>query len=206
MSKNHFKPKNQTTEPVKSDLVEDKEETGEDVVVESTEEPVIEASQEQPDTPPVVTPKETPPKQQSKPAESRTPMNHLIVFLTQYHEKLLSLKNDDEVGKLQLSLYRKVIEVLSKPDFEEVRTDLNTILKYIHTNRDKGLDEVNMFRGAAQWTGSPQDYASFRRLVWVFLETANPQTRKTSVANVDLTSLEKTLSSTQYNNLISFYS
>jgi len=180
-------------EPV--ELEEELEETGEDVIIEKTSEPV-----KQPEPRPI---KEE--VKQPKPAETAPPMNDLLLFLTQYQEKLLTLKHDEDVAKVQLSFYKKIINILSKESYEEARVGLNTILKHIHQNRDKGLNEINLFRGAANWQESPQEYATFRRLLWIFLETADPQTRKTVGSRVTITSLEKSLTSTQYSNLISFY-
>lgn len=172
------------------------EELTEDVLVEEVKETVLE-------------PKPEPVKvevKQTKNLEAPPPMNDVIVFLDQYRTKLLSLKDDKEVAKLQVSFFNKIMSVLSKESFEEARTGLNTILKYVHQHRNAGLNELNLFRGAAHWEESPEDYSVFRRLLWIFLETCNPQTRKSGSVNVNLTALEKNLTITQYSNLISFYS
>lgn len=176
------------------------EELTEDVLVEEVKEPA-----------PTPTPDPVPePVQvvvnQTKNLQAPPPMNDLIVFLDQYRTKLVDLKDDKEVAKLQVSFFKKIMSVLSKESFEEARTGLNTILKYIYQHRSAGLNELNLFRGAAHWEESPEDYSVFRRLLWVFLETCNPQTRKSVGANVNLTALEKNLTITQYSNLISFYS
>lgn len=176
------------------------EELSDDVLVEEVKEPA-----------PAPTPDPVPEPvkvvvNQTKNLQAPPPMNDLVVFLDQYRAKLVDLKDDKEVAKLQVSFFKKIAAILSKESFEEARVGLNTILKYIHQNRDNGLNELNLFRGAAHWEESPHDYSVFRRLLWVFLETCDPQTRKKSSANVNLTSLEKHLSLTQYGNLISFYS
>lgn len=195
-NRNNNSPKTVNDKTEVEELVDvEEEEVGEDVIVEKISEPV-----KQPEPRPV---KEE--VKQSKPVETASPMNDLTLFLTQYQEKLLSLKHDEDVAKVQISFYKKIISVLSKESYEEARVGLNTILKHIHQNRDKGLNEINLFRGAANWDESSQEYANFRRLVWIFLETANPETRKTVGSRVNLTSLEKALTATQYSNLISFY-
>lgn len=174
---------------------EETEEVKQDIILEETSEPV-----KQPEPLPV---KEEVKK--TKPSEVKVPMNDLLLFLDQYHQKILTLKHDEDVAKVQVSFYKKIMSILSKENFEEARMGINIILKCIHHNRADGLNEINMFRGAAHWEESPQEYAAFRRLLWIFLETADPNTRRTASARVDLTSLEKTLTPVQYSNLISFY-
>ena len=192
-------PRDKQTKPLddadKEVISTEVEELTEDVLVEEIKEAVLE-------------PKPEPVKvevKQTKNLEAPPPMNDVIVFLDQYRTKLLSLKDEKEVAKLQVSFFNKIMSVLSKESFEEARTGLNTILKYIHQHRNAGLNELNLFRGAAYWEESPEDYSVFRRLLWIFLETCNPQTRKSGSVNVNLTALEKNLTITQYSNLISFY-
>ncbi len=197
MSKSFRDKQNKTVNDVVQEEVSvEVEELTEDVLVEEVKEATPE-------------PEPVPVKEEvklTKNLEVSPPMNDVIVFLEQYRTKLLSLKDDKEVAKLQVSFFKKIMFVLSKESFEEARTGLNTILKYIHQHRNDGLNELNLFRGAAHWEESPEDYSVFRRLLWVFLETCNPQTRKSGSVNVNLTALEKNLTITQYSNLISFYS
>ncbi len=180
------------------------EEQGEDVVVE--EAASVAVAKTEPTQSAVVQEPRHAEVNQTKPQEAKIPVDNLTLFLTQYHEKIVSLKNDEEVAKIQVSFFKKIISALSKPLFDETRADLNAILKYINQNRDKGLDETNLFRGAAHWTESPHEYSTFRRLIWVFLETCDPQTRKAVAGKVDFSSLEKSLTPAQFNNLVSFYS
>lgn len=196
-----------SSKQVEEPLVEEsvvEEEQGEDVVVE--EAASVAVAKTEPTPPSVVQEPVRVEVNQTKPQEAKIPVDNLTLFLTQYHEKLVSLKNDEEVAKIQVSFFKKIISALSKPLFDETRADLNAILKYINQNRDKGLDETNLFRGAAHWTESPHEYSTFRRLIWVFLETCDPQTRKAVASKVDFSSLEKSLTPAQFNNLVSFYS
>ena len=197
MSKSFRDKQNKTVNDVVQEEVSvEVEELTEDVLVEEVKEAA-------PEPEPVPVQEEV---KRTKNLEVSPPMNDVIVFLEQYRTKLLSLKDDKEVAKLQVSFFKKIMFVLSKESFEEARTGLNTILKCIHQHRNDGLNELNLFRGAAHWEESPEDYSVFRRLLWVFLETCNPQTRKSASVNVNLTALEKNLTITQYSNLISFYS
>ena len=196
-----------STKQVEEPLVEEpvvEEEQGEDVVVEEAASAAV--AKTEPTPSPVVQEPVRVEVTQTKPQEAKIPVDNLTLFLTQYHEKIVSLKNDEEVAKIQVSFFKKIISALSKPSFDETRADLNAILKYINQNRDKGLDETNLFRGAAHWAESPHEYSTFRRLIWVFLETCDPQTRKAVAGKVDFSSLEKSLTAAQFNNLVSFYS
>lgn len=110
MSKHHrdkqTKPLDDINQEVTSTEVE---ELTEDVLVEEVKETVLE-------------PKPEPVKvevKQTKNLEAPPPMNDVIVFLDQYRTKLLSLKDDNEVAKLQVSFFNKIMSVLSKESFEE---------------------------------------------------------------------------------------
>lgn len=141
-----------------------------------------------------------------QPSKATATVNELQLFLNKYKEVIVGSKNEEDVAKTQLSFLNKVKELLNKPNYEDTRVGLNAILKFFKENRESGLDEYNVFRGAAHWPGGHNDYVTLRSIIWIFLETADPVTRKASVTRLNINKLESTLNPTQYNNLISFYS
>ncbi len=193
-------------EPV--DLQTEEEKT-EDRVVEKavgSEEQVETVTSSRPDNQSSVIDKNDNITRTEQPTKATNTVNDLQLFLSKYKEVIVGSKNEEDVAKTQLSFLNKVKELLNKPNYEDTRVGLNAILKFFKENRESGLDEYNVFRGAAHWPGGHNDYVTLRSIVWIFLETADPVTRKASVTRLNISKLESTLNSTQYNNLISFYS
>lgn len=189
------------TQPEQEELIED-------TVIEETGTTEIDSVEPMTEHFAVVEEPKTSVKQEVKTTKpgAPVPMDNLELALNKYLEGVKTVKHEEEFAKLQLSLYRKVLEVLNKPSFEEARVGLNAILKFFFQNKDNGMSEVNLFRGAAYWTESEQNYTTFRRLVWIFINTCDPASRKKNSENLSLVMLEKSLNTTQYTNLLSFYS
>ena len=208
MAKNY--PRQQYTqvkEPVAvstEEIIQEELISTEEVTQKTVEETVIETVEVQ--EPEVV--KET--VSEATPAtiqEGFTPVYKVELELSQYAEAMDKQKvvNPEEGGRWQYSLFTNIRSILNANTQEEFNKEWSTILNFFNKNKDGIFNERFIFRFPEYWPGSATEFVTFRRLVFVILETANVQTRKKKILDINLDMVTENLTETQKTRLVNFY-
>lgn len=179
------------------------------------------AQQEQPEQ---ATEKETPtpppaPVVQEKPVEKPvapapkptqqgfTPVYNVQLELANYAEAM-DKKNaivPEDGGKWQYSLFSTLKKALSAKDQEAFNNEWNTALVFFHQNKDGIFNENFIFRFPEQWPGSSSEFVTFRRLVYMMLQTADAKGRKAALQNINMELVVDGLKQDQRTRLLNFY-
>lgn len=169
--------------------------------VQTTEpEPAVEVKVEQP----------TP--QPTEPVPTMTKDNNLTTQLDTYHNGMLRLAKVTgnpsatlEVAKLQRGFYKLLRGILNQTNQAVVNTQWAAVLAYAKAHKDTIFNETQLFRGAEAWAGSASDFAQYRRLAWVILQTMEPATRKANLKTLNLDIVLQHLNATEKASFINFY-
>lgn len=139
--------------------------------------------------------------------EGFTPVMKVQRDLVNYAEAMDNKKSivPEEGGKWQYSLFSTIKEVLNAKDQEQFNREFNTALQFFHQNKDGIFNENFLFRFPEQWPGSSNEFTSFRRIVYVMIQTANAKTRKAELKHVNLELVVEGLSQAQRTKLLNFY-
>lgn len=194
----HWQNKNRTTqsEKVMPEIEVPVEE--ETTVVEET--PVVVKEEIKTVTPPVTV---------SQPVNTTTgvsPLSSLELSLANYNTKMTANISNDEVAQVQLGFLRLLRGILNSNNQEEVSRKWNTVLNFANKNKEGAFSEYNLFKGAANWTGSQTEFNILRHLAWLIIQTANPKTRLNLNGSIDLSKVIVDMTETERNSLINFYS
>lgn len=139
--------------------------------------------------------------------EGFTPVYKVELELSQYAEAMSKQKviNLEEGGRWQYSLFTNIRAVLNVSTQEKFNKEWSTILNFFNKNKDGIFNERFIFRFPEYWPGSAIEFVTFRRLVFVILETANAQTRKKKIADINLELVTENLTEAQKTRLVNFY-
>lgn len=139
--------------------------------------------------------------------EGFTPVFKVELDLNNYAEAMAKAKaiNPEEGGKWQYSLYATLKAALNAPDQETFNKEWSTILNFFHKNKSGIFNENYIFRFPAQWPGSATEFTSFRRVVYMLIQTADPKTRTRALRDINMELVCEGMSQVQRNHLFSFY-
>lgn len=131
----------------------------------------------------------------------------LEMELVSYHEAMLPKKPivPETGGIWQASLYATLTRVLDVADPESFKEQWRAILGYFHKYRGELFNSENMYRFASTWRGSPRDFKTYRQLVFLLIETADPKTRQANVRSIVLDRITIGLKPQGVVNLLNFY-
>ena len=110
--------------------------------------------------------------------------------------------NAQVAGKWQYSMYKNILNILSKEDPQQAHKELATLIHVFRENKDKFFNEKHAFYPEG-WPGSDQEFVTFRRLMYCFFRLANAD-KKTVQQEIKLDLLIQGLNEIQANNLVSF--
>jgi hypothetical protein len=114
--------------------------------------------------------------------------------------------NEDEGGRQQYSLFNTIRSIMNEPDPTVFSTKWNTLLIFVNQRSNTLFNMTNMYRFPNNWPGSEGELSIFRRLMWLVMETAHPQTRKQGLRDINMERALAGLTETQRSNVINFYS
>ena len=126
--------------------------------------------------------------------------------LMTYVEGMLKNLPAKETAKIQYSFFLTLRSVLAENDPEVFRKSWNAILNFANRNQESVFNEMHIFRGAEAWPTSQLEFSLFRRLGWLILETANPQTRRVKVLGLSLQKVTEGMKEAERIHLLNFYS
>lgn len=185
---------------------------------EVTEQPVDSLEQSEVTAPEEVTSasvvtKETPvveqkvQQKQTTQQEGFKPVFKVELELSNYAEAMSKNKpiNPEEGGKWQNSLYLFMKSLLNTASQEEFNKEWSTLLNFFNKNKDGIFNETYMFRFPEHWTGSPNEYSTFRRLVYLAIQSADPKARRKVTEHINMQTVGEGLSETQKQRLFSYY-
>ena len=134
-------------------------------------------------------------------------MSDIAIELSVYEDAMGEgqVLTGEEGASWQRSLYQLIRGVLREKDQEVFNNKMNTILRHFHLDAKGAFAENRIFRFAAEWQGSSEEFTVFRRLVTVFIQTANPQTRGAALRDLVMDIALNTLSEEERNRIFSFY-
>lgn len=197
-----------TEEPV--DIVTDDATQEETVVTEQIEvkvEPVPVPTQT-PTQAPTVAPSPLPIQiQQTSTQQGNNLVKSTQVDLISYIEAMDPKKpiNPKEGGRWQYSLFTIIRNTLNTDDQELFNQLWNSILIEAYKQKDAVFSENFVFRFPAEWPGTSNEYTSFRRLITLINMSANPQTRRQEVANLNIQKVTEFLTQAQHAKIVNFY-
>lgn len=113
--------------------------------------------------------------------------------------------NPKEGGRWQYSLFTIIRNTLNTEDQELFNQLWNSILIEAYKQKDAVFSENFVFRFPAEWPGTSNEYTSFRRLITLINMSANPQTRRQEVANLNIQKVTEFLSQAQHAKIVNFY-
>lgn len=209
MAKNYQRPQyTQTKEPVAGsteEVIQEEITVSEEVAQETAvEETVAEVTEvQEPEVVEEAVSEATPVTTQ----EGFAPVYKVELELSQYAEAMDKQKviNPEEGGRWQYSLFTNIRAVLNANTQEDFNKEWNTILNFFNKNKDGVFNERFIFRFPEYWPGSAIEFVTFRRLVFVILETANVQTRKKKISDINLELVTENLTEAQKTRLVNFY-
>lgn len=140
--------------------------------------------------------------------EGFTPVYKVEFALNNYMEAMDVSKiiNPSDGARWQYSLLTTIKEVLNAPSQEEFNKEWNTILNFFKKNsKVPALTENFIFRFPNEWPGSPAEYKIFQHLVYLIVNTYDPQTRKKNILDINLEVMTEGLAQDQKNKLVNFY-
>lgn len=139
--------------------------------------------------------------------EGFTPVMKVQLDLTNYAEAMDNKKSivPEEGGRWQYSLFNTLKEVLNAKDQETFNKEWNTALMFFHQNKDGIFNENFIFRFPEQWPGSANEFTTFRRIVYVMLQTADVKKRKSALKEVNLELVVENLNQAQRTKFLNFY-
>lgn len=111
----------------------------------------------------------------------------------------------DEGGKWQYSLFTTIRGIFGAKDQEEFSKEWTTLLAYFLKEKDGIFNENFLFRFPNNWPGSAAEFALFRRLAYVAIQTADPKTRRKELKDLDLEKVTEGLTEEQRGKFINFY-
>jgi hypothetical protein len=146
-------------------------------------------------------------EQRKQKQEGFTPVYKVQLDLNNYAEAMDPKKPivPEDGGKWQHSLFQLIKSVLNAKDQEEFNREWNTILIFMNEHREGAFSENFVFRFPEHWTGSPNEFATFRRLLFTMLQTSNPQTRKQAIKEINLALTCEGLTEAQRVKVLNFY-
>jgi hypothetical protein len=174
--------------------------TGAPAVTEQKKEEAVQAPVPQK---PVEAPAPTPKTQQ----EGFTPVYKVQLDLASYAEAMDNKKSivPEEGGKWQYSLFTTLKATLNAKDQDTFNKEWNTALQFFHQNKDGIFNENFIFRFPEQWPGSSTEFTSFRRIVYMMIQTANAKTRKTALRDINMELVVEGLNQAQRTKFLNFY-
>ena len=104
-----------------------------------------------------------------------------------------------------MSLFKAIKSCFAAASQEVFNAEFGTVLNFFNKNKDGIFNEKFIFRFPEYWPGSATEFVTFRRLVFVILETANVQTRKKKILDINLDMVTENLTETQKTRLVNFY-
>lgn len=139
--------------------------------------------------------------------EGFTPVYKVELDLNSYAEAMDKKKAivPEEGGKWQYSLYTTVKSILNAKTQEEFNAEWNTLLLFFNKNKEGIFNEKFIYRFPEQWPGSNNEFTSFRRIVYLIIQTADPKARKKGMAEINMTLVTEGLNEAQRNRLLAFY-
>ncbi len=142
-----------------------------------------------------------------EPEKGFVPVKSIQTDLISYVEAMDPKKsvNPAEGGRWQYSLFNSLITVLNNKDQTKFNQEWNTVLGEFVKHQNGVFGENFVFRFPAEWTGTPNQFTTFRRLVTLIISTANPQTRTKALAQINLDLVTRFMSENQKTRLINFY-
>lgn len=111
----------------------------------------------------------------------------------------------EDQGRWSYTLFQLIRSTLVSTPEESFRAEWAAILGYFQKNAENIFNENFLFRAPHHWTGSDAEFATFRRIAYVLIETANPQTRQKALARLNLERATVGLPEAGRNRLLSFY-
>lgn len=149
---------------------------------------------------------------QAQPKQSAAPAKFQAVYrvemeLNNYLEVMgLGKSITPELGGTwQYSLYHTVKGILAAKDQVTFNAEWGTLLHFFDDNKGNVFNDKFIFRFPEYWPGSANGFTSFRRLIYLAMQTSNIQTRKTQVKDISLERATEGLQEDQKNKLINFY-
>lgn len=136
-----------------------------------------------------------------------TPVLKIQLDLTNYAEAMDKKKSivPEDGGKWQYSLYSTLKSTLNAKDQETFNAEWNTALAFFNQNKDGIFNENFLFRFPEQWPGSATEFTSFRRIVYMMIQTANVKTRKAGLKDINMGLVVEGLNEAQRTKLLNFY-
>lgn len=171
--------------------------------------PVVE-KQPEPEVKKTVVVKEpvaVPVQQKQPPSKETKPVYKIELDLTTYVEAMAPTNVIDPVegGKSQNFLFMILRGILNAKDQETFNKEWSTLLNFVNKDTTKTFTEGFAFRFPEQWTGSNRDYATFRRLVYLIIQTADPKQRKKNAQDINLEMVTENMNEAQRSYVLNFY-
>lgn len=129
----------------------------------------------------------------------------LDLGLENYKFAITNLTDLAQIAKTQMGFLRLLRGILNNSNQEVVNAQWNKVLNFANKNASKGFNEFNLFKGAASWQGSVNEFNILRHLNWLIIQTADPKTRKANMVGIKLDLILSNLNETEKNSLINFY-
>ena len=111
----------------------------------------------------------------------------------------------EDQGRWSYTLFQLIRSTLVSTPEESFRAEWAAILGYFQKNAENIFNENFLFRAPHHWPGSDAEFTTFRRVAYVLIETANPQTRQKALARLNLERATDGLPEVGRNRLLSFY-
>lgn len=134
-------------------------------------------------------------------------MKPLFNTVTTYAETMDPSKaiTEEAGGRAQYALYRVIRDTLATPDYAAFKASWSTLLGCMLQMKDTVFNENVVYRHAGSFTGGEMDFAIYRRVIWVMLQTMDPQKRRNALVNVNMDKAMEGLTAVERENLINFY-
>lgn len=110
----------------------------------------------------------------------------------------------EEGGKWNYTIYSLLLGILNSQDQVTFNLKWNTVLRFYNRNKDI-LTGYVVTRYPNQWPGSSAEFVNYRRLIFLVMETADPQKRKEALKTIKLDTLFSGMTQAQSAKLIAFY-
>ena len=156
---------------------------------------------------PVQEPEAVDPVKTLTPHEESKLMYKIEISLTAYAEAMDKNKsiNPAEGGKWQFSLFNSIMEVLNNTNQENFTLEWNTMLAFFYKNKDGIFNDHYIYRFPEMWPGSTSQFATYRRLVYLIMQTADARSRRAALRDINMAKVVEGMTQPQVNRLNSFY-
>ena len=105
----------------------------------------------------------------------------------------------------QYGVFQLLRTVIQNQDVDAFHTQWTAILNFFHTSKGTAFSDMYMLRFSDDWPGSDTEFTSFRRLVHLASETADPQTRRKNAMAINMGRVTEGFTEEAGNRLTGYY-